>query len=512
MRWFKIISVKGQLISGKFGEILIRQKAGERIEIGELLVVDNEDGKYVLQVFDLVYGSQISQQNLELISGMRLEENTDMEFVSSNLRNYVLAKVKILIIIKKQYVKICKNLPEFFSNVRKITREDLEFISQPENPLFFGKLRSGSEVIDVPIFLNGKNVYQHHILIAATTGRGKSNLVKTMLWNVLENDYAGILVLDPHDEYFGRNSFGLKDHSKKEKVVYYSKNPAPGTKTLKLNLKAIRPAHFSGIINWSDAQQEALYSYYKKFGPDWIEAIVLEREIENFMPGTLSVVRRRIMSLLDIHKKDETVYCSGIFDVQAGQTTINDIVNDLEDSKIIIVDTSIIPGNVEVLVGSLIANEIFRRYKNHKLQGNLNKKPVISIVLEEAPRVLGKSVLERGTNIFETIAREGRKFNVGLTAITQLPSLIPREILANMNTKVILGIEMGPERQAVIESAAQDLSEDNRNIASLDKGEAIITSNFARFATPVKIPLFSKSSNKKEVVSYQKQYLGVEIV
>ena len=77
-----------------------------------------------------------------------------------------------------------------------------------------------------------------------------------------------------------------------------------------------------------------------------------------------------------------------------------------------------------------------------------------------------------------------------MTAITQLPSLIPREILANMNTKIILGIEMKPERIAIIESASQDLSDDDRNIASLDIGEALISSNFAKFAIPVKIPSF----------------------
>jgi hypothetical protein len=59
-----------------------------------------------------------------------------------------------------------------------------------------------------------------------------------------------------------------------------------------------------------------------------------------------------------------------------------------------------------------------------------------------------------------------------------------------MNTKIILGLEMGPERQAIIESAAQDLSQDGRAIASLDRGEAIISSNFAPCALPVRIPLF----------------------
>ena len=120
-------------------------------------------------------------------------------------------------------------------------------------------------------------------------------------------------------------------------------------------------------------------------------------------------------------------------------------------------------------------------------------------MLEEAPRVLGKKVLERGSNIFDTIAREGRKFQIGLVAITQLPSEIPKNILANMNTKIILGIEMGSERQAVIESSAQDLSKDNRNIASLDKGEALITSTFTRFAVPIKVPFFPDYVKSKRV-------------
>ncbi|MFH1682411.1 MAG: ATP-binding protein, partial [Candidatus Woesearchaeota archaeon] len=101
-------------------------------------------------------------------------------------------------------------------------------------------------------------------------------------------------------------------------------------------------------------------------------------------------------------------------------------------------------------------------------------------------------------NIFSTIAREGRKFKVGLVAITQLPSEIPKQVLANMNTKIILGLEMGSERQAVIESSPQDLSDDSRNIASLDKGEAIVTSVFTKFAVPIKIPLFKDFAQVKK--------------
>ncbi|MHA1688236.1 MAG: ATP-binding protein, partial [Promethearchaeota archaeon] len=71
--------------------------------------------------------------------------------------------------------------------------------------------------------------------------------------------------------------------------------------------------------------------------------------------------------------------------------------------------------------------------------------------------------------------------------------------------------EMGPERDALIHSSAQDLSQDSQNIASLDKGEAIITSNFTKFAIPIKIPLFEDlvkqdlDNRKKENVSSVKK-------
>jgi DNA helicase HerA-like ATPase len=75
-----------------------------------------------------------------------------------------------------------------------------------------------------------------------------------------------------------------------------------------------------------------------------------------------------------------------------------------------------------------------------------------------------------------------------------------------MNTKIILGIEMAPERQAVIDSASQDLSDDSRNIASLDKGEAIITSNFTKFAIPVKIPLFRRLAEQTQNKANEQKY------
>jgi len=505
--------IKGQVISGEYGKILIRQKADQKIELGELLVADTADSTILLQAIHLLYGSQISQQNLELISGMGLEDNEETEFMDAKLRNYNLAVLKNLITIAEDKAKVCKQLPAFFSSVREITKEDLKFLTQPRNPLFFGNLRSGSRILEFPIYLDGKDVFSHHILVPATTGRGKSNLCSVILWDVLNKDYCGILVLDPHDEYYGRNRFGLKDHPQRDKVVYYTPSDVPpGCKTLKINLQHIKPQHFNGVVDWSGPQIQALTQYYKEYGNKWIESIVLDKPLqEKFFEGTLAVVKRRIMSLLDLEFNNNQLFCDGIFDLQAGESTISDICKELEESKIVIIDTSDFSGSVEILIGSLIVTEIFNKYRRYKMKGLLKDKPVISVVLEEAPRVLGKEVLERGPNIFSTIAREGRKFKVGLFAITQLPSLIPKEILANMNTKIILGIEMQAEREAIIQSSSQDLSDDDRNIASLDKGEAIISSNFAKFATPIKIPLFEEFVEKDKDKEVKKDFSGVSI-
>jgi uncharacterized protein len=517
--------IKGQIIGGDFEHILVRQKNDVKLEIGELLVSEqtikqtpsisqNQTStqtmhKVLFQVVDSSFGSQISTQNLELMSGMHLEENQPITLFEEHLRTYTLVKLKILLNLTEN--KLEKSLPRLFSTVRNIQKEDLTFLHK-KTPLNFGYLRSGSTRLDESVCLNHNDVLSHHVLIAATTGKGKSNLMKHLLYTL--TGHAGLLVLDPHDEYFGRNNFGLKDHPKwNESGKYYTfaKNNSPnqsqqnqnqiktsippGANKLVINIKSLEPKHFQGILDLSQVQFDLLYAYHSKFDEDWIEHIIKKSEVDHeFHEATYGVVQRRISQALQIREKNDTLYCNGIFQNHEGETTISEITKRLEQSQTIIIDTSHLTSTTEILVGSLLTSKIFDTYRNYKTTGELESKPIISVVLEEAPRVIGKEVLDRGPNVFSTIAKEGRKFKIGLCAITQLPSLIPKTILANMNTKIIMGLELSAERNAIIESAAQDLSMDSRNIASLDKGEAIISSNFARIATPIKVPLFTQNT------------------
>jgi len=378
--------------------------------------------------------------------------------------------------------------------VRHVVKEDFTFLTTPPHPVFFGNIRSGTKVLEVPVYLNGHDVFTHHVVIPATTGRGKSNLVKVMLWDVLPKTFCGLLVLDPHDEYYGRQAKGIKDHPASRKyLTYYSPHSYRGALSLVFNITLIKPQHFEGIISLTSAQEQAVIVAYNTFHENWLLEIARGAPLDHVNPRTLAVLQRKIDTQLGIYVDDqgEVQSRTEAFSTSLGLSTLKDIIEGLEQGKTIILDTSLFTDEIELLIGSMVLHEVLARYKSYKLDGTLAEKPVISAIVEEAPRVLSSEVLEKqGTNIYSTIAREGRKFKVGLVAITQLASIIPRTILANMNTKIILGNELGSERAAIISSASQDLAADDQNIASLDKGEAIISSNFTRFAVPIQAPLF----------------------
>lgn len=504
------LEIAGQIVGGEVANILLREKSGKRIELGDLLVVEESNGDYlILQVYDLAYGSQIPQGVRELTAGLKLEGyGAGLDFLEPQLRNYIMAMVKAVAFVSKGFAKIPKVLPSFFSSVRFVNEKDLNFLIKPPNPVYLGKIRSGSKILDFDVFLDGEEMLTHHVLIPATTGRGKSNLVKVMLWSIADHKKFGILVLDAHDEYYGGTAKGLKDHpNAKDTVRYYTVNPPAGASTLVINLRSLKPEHFEGLVDLSDQQSQAVRLYYREFEDEWIENIIRGVEIGGVKPVTLAVLQRIIRVNLAVYLEDGELVCRNrMFSDSAGEATIATIIDDLEDGKIVIVDTSKVSDEAELLIGSSVANEIFSRHQDAKAEGKLDEKRTVGIIIEEAPRVLSAEKLAKsGNNIYSKIAREGRKFKVGLVAITQLTSVIPREVLTNINTKIILGNEMATERHAIIESAAQDLSSDDRTIASLDKGEAIVSSIFTKFAVPVQIPLFDdhakvvKQSDKKVI-------------
>ena len=510
--------VVGQVVGGDFSNIVVRQKDGKSLEIGSILVSRQGDTSIILQVFSLEYGSQIDRSMQEMMSGQGLEGGVvEARPYEPELVNYVLARIKPLArVVRREggggagggtgaVVTNPKAMPPFFDTLADVTGADLDFVNRAGGgaSIMVGHMRSGTRILeDVEVRLPAEDVFSHHVLIPATTGRGKSNLVKTMMWHALDSDGVGALVLDAHDEYYGRHGYGLKDHPRAGAgLAYYTpSSPPAGAHRLTINLSLVEPQHFEGIVEFSDAQLQALRTCRQAFGKKWIAKIMTEpadslsMDIGEVKKATLSVVRRKLRLLLGLSLDSDGNLISrhSVFDATThGEGTVTTIAGQIKEGRVVVLDTSRLGTDAELLVGNIIATRLFEEYRDAKATGTLDSLPVAAVVIEEAPRVIGSDVLTSDNeSIYATIAKEGRKFRVGLVAITQLSSVIPKTILANMNTKIILGNEMKQEREALIASASQDLSADDRNIASLDKGEAIVSSIFVPFAMPIKIPLF----------------------
>jgi ABC-type oligopeptide transport system ATPase subunit len=125
----------GQIVGGNFGQLLIRKKSDARVEIGELLISENDSEKFMLMTYDIKYASQISQQNIDMISGFGLEESEPVEIFDSHIRNYTIVVAKVILKLTSKNATMPKDMPLFFSKVRKVNSADFSFLSKPKDSL-----------------------------------------------------------------------------------------------------------------------------------------------------------------------------------------------------------------------------------------------------------------------------------------------------------------------------------------------------------------------------------------
>ncbi|HPC27643.1 MAG TPA: DUF87 domain-containing protein [Candidatus Methanomethylicus sp.] len=487
----------GKVVEGGNECLVMREKKGVDLELGDLLAIDSGQKRFITMVSALEYGSNIDEERIYRSAGADLErQHHEVAFLDPDINLFRRVMARILLEVKAEEggrlrARSPRSIPDFMSKARMVDEGDFGFLETPDDKITLGKVRSGSKRLKCDYCMDGSKMLSHHVLISAQTGRGKSNLVKVMLWEAMKRERFGVLVMDVHNEYYGRGSqAGLKDHpDARERLVYYSKDPPPGQKALKINLRSIDPQDLVGVLKLTDAQSDAVYMYRHKYGRDWIRSLMSVDE-EKASEYTLKVLRRKFEILFMLTEQADGSYrCGGdIFNMEtAGEATVREMADALEGGKVVLVDGSSISDDTGLVIASACLREAFRKYEGYKMTGELDSMPQLGVVLEEAPRVLAEGT---SGSIFSRIAREGRKFKIGLIAITQLVSVIPPDILANIGTKIIMGNEMAFERKRLMESAAQDLSAYDQIIASLEKGESIVSSIFSQFPVPIYTPLF----------------------
>jgi len=340
----------------------------------------------------------------------------------------------------------------------------------------------------------------HHMGIFATTGMGKSNFMKVFAASCMRlatknESKFGLLIVDPHGEYLkGKGSVKGLLHLKNfaEGLTCYStdqKNSSdPGVAELFISMRDIETSDLSVLFDWSAAQRDALDAIARIMGSCWLDAIQtpegLDKMIsEGFNDSTIGVISRRIKNLLEKNRYIDVM-----------RSSIPSIIANLREGKVVLVDIPRMSERSELFLLSILSRCILEKYKEEPSEKQKN----CLITIEEAQRVLGSG---SNTYRFETIAREGRKFGVGLCAITQQPKLIDKQLLSQLNTFVVMGLTDRKDRIQLEDSARHDLSSLDIEIQTLEKGEAIVSTLGIPFPVPAVIhsyEIYLKKLEKEE--------------
>jgi len=474
-----------RIISKNVSEYHFTVPYKDRVEVGEMFAID--DGgeiTFLARITDIQHDSNYEGNWDTSLRGTQFYDQ-------DQIFNRVVAE-PLGCILEGRFRK-SRMIPTKFSPVKRAKGAEFQFLKEVMGDIEVGLLRNGSRLVeDIPVALHSQAM-DHHMGVFATTGMGKSNFMKVfaascMKHAALGESKFGLLIVDPHGEYIlGKKEVKGLLHLDRYRsgIVCYSTDPRhlqdPEVSELKIAVTEIRPSDIEVLYDWTPAQREALEAVSRVFYEDtWLDDILTPEGTammiaEDFHEKTVGRIKRTIKNILDKNKY-----------IGPTRSSVPGIISNLLEGKVVLIDIPQLGERSELFLLSLISRHILERYKRESSEGTRANACLITI--EEAQRVLGGG--EGSLARFESIAREGRKFGVGLCAITQQPKLIDKQLLSQFNTLVILGLADRNDRTRLEESAKQDLSALDVEIQTLEKGEAIISTLNIPFPVPARIHLY----------------------
>jgi DNA helicase HerA-like ATPase len=499
--------VRGRLYGKNVLEGVFRAAPDEDLFLGELLVAVDEvaDRRYLFRVVDVTYGTEHREPGwAERIAGTLLaddgrEETGAHPVHEQDRRTYRVAECRCLGYLApparpgapRSVFRKPKSLPTQFSAVVAPQAEDFAFLAERMGDLPVGRLRSGETVVDLPVGIPGSSLATH-VGVFATTGMGKSNLMQVLAAGVMRaNGRYGLLVVDPHGEYRG----ALSRHPwAGESLRVYANRALPGSSSLQVGLGELSVDDLRTAYEWSRPQEEALYELERHYGTDglgWITDFAAVEDLAGFRDVELSA-RVALSTLQVVHRRARRIAGLRCVATDPSLSVGRRILDDLLAGKVVLVDVSGLGSTEEVLVASFLARRVLDEWQGAYLEdpGRHERMPVVAVALEEAQRVLSGSK-DKESNVFPRLAREGRKFGVGLCAITQQPRLLDDELLSQFNTFFILGLADEKDRSILRSSSKQDISAQGAEIQTLMPGECLIANLHAPFAVPALVELYS---------------------
>lgn len=170
------------------------------------------------------------------------------------------------------------------------------------------------------------------------------------------------------------------------------------------------------------------------------------------------------------------------------------------NTPITILDLSGIPSEVMTLItGSLLKIVYDSLFWGQEISIGGRQQPLL-IVLEEAHNYLKSGDKSISSRVIQTIAKEGRKYGVGIALVSQRPSEIDETVLSQCGTIIALRMNNSKDRGFVSSAMQDELQSMLSLLPSLRTGEAIVSGEAVKIPSRIqfsKLSTASKSSDPK---------------
>lgn len=406
------------------------------------------------------------------------------------------------------------------------------FPSEGANHLRIGCLAAAEEI---PVCLDAGRLVIRHAAVVGSTGAGKTSTVATLLQRFTQGGWpaANIVVIDPHGEYASAlvadasvKSVLATDETRLQ-IPYWA---LPASEIMRVFAgtagSATTQSRFAELVT-QERREFAAKSTWLTIDPalvtadtpipfdlreiwrriDWENnetrmvkndpSTACEKDPGNaitlvparFTPyapagaapfkGPLHGSHGSIPALLRLGLLDHRL---AFFREPLGDPAGTDPLVDVMASwlggiqPVSVLDFSGVPTHASELAIGIVLNLLFEVAVRSDVDGpGIGRPRPVLVVLEEAHRYLGETAVAIARNAANRIAREGRKYGMGLLLVTQRPSELPDTALAQCGTLIALRLTNSAD-QAKIRSALPDsVSGLAAILPSLRTGEAVIT-------------------------------------
>ena len=459
-------------------------------QVGQYVTIEYDGKKVLGMVENLVRGNDALNIDVNDFKAIQKISRIGAE------DNYIRGKVKILGDVNDD-LRLPRTPVLPGTEIKLADAEILKEIFKVTNPIKLGTLVNQS---DVDVNVDANPILSRHLAILAMTGAGKSNTVSVLIDQLLSYNVP-VFVFDMHGEY--------RDADFPNGDVNVIKP--------KINPKYMAFYEIKKLVNIPSnayVQERFFRKAFKEAREQLEDGVAAENNFLQLMYNILenwSLEEGSDKKIVDVMNKidDSMDRYSNLFDQYTGN-----ILTSIKKAHVNVLDLSQVDEPVaSVLVSHILRNSLKR---SKQAANNGDKKELLDnsvfYILEEAHILAPNKRDSDSKRCIQRVAREGRKFGLGLCLVSQSPKTVDHDALSQMNNMIILRL-VEPEDQRHVQSASESLSQDLINqLPSLNVGEAIVLGLMTKVPTLVKIDKFKgrRHGDDMDIVSHFKDSLKRE--